>query len=85
VSGKVTGVKFTEDMTPEDWAQAGYAAVESGGCAPPIIAKKVVPRSECIYGTCRAVNLCKGAHCVGAGLRDDGYEFKDGSIVKIAP
>jgi len=37
-------------------------------------------RESCVYGACRAVNLCKGAHCVGGALRKRGYEIRDGVI-----
>lgn len=47
--------------------------------------KTLVPRSECIYGACRMVNLCKGEHCVGAALKNDGYEPHEGAIAKTAP
>ena len=37
------------------------------------------PRESCVYGHCKARNLCKGSHCVGysllvtEGMSDDYY------------
>jgi hypothetical protein len=41
----------------------------------------VIQKSRCIYGECRARNLCVRAHCVGAGLLiNDGYLMENGSM-----
>ena len=29
---------------------------------------KTSPRESCVYGQCKARNLCKGSHCVGRSL-----------------
>lgn len=43
----------------------------------------LTPRSACIYGRCRAVNLCKSSHCVGAEMQKQGYALgDDGQWVK---
>ncbi len=43
--------------------------------------RDIVSRSHCIFGACRAVNLCKGTHCVGADLEQAGYILKaDGTM-----
>jgi hypothetical protein len=34
----------------------------------------------CIYGTCRARNLCKQGFCVGANLKKDGYVMENGEM-----
>jgi hypothetical protein len=34
----------------------------------PAIAAGCTPKNRCIYGYCRARNLCKGDHCVGYSL-----------------
>lgn len=40
---------------------------------------------RCIYGTCRAVNLCKFDHCVGEELDKAGLEIRDGVTVAKRP
>jgi hypothetical protein len=41
----------------------------------------IVPKDRCIYGWCRARNLCKGEHCVGARLLvKDGYVIEGGAM-----
>jgi hypothetical protein len=43
----------------------------------------MTPKHECIYVRCKMVNLCKGSHCVGAGLDRDGYKVDGfGNIVE---
>ena len=40
------------------------------------------PKWDCIYRQCKMVNLCKGNHCVGAGLDADGFKIDGfGNIV----
>jgi len=45
----------------------------------------MVARSQCIYGQCRAVNLCKYEHCVGAEMEKQGYEFAEGEFRRKVP
>jgi hypothetical protein len=42
---------------------------------------KLIPKKLCIYGQCKAVNLCKGEYCVGASLLIyDNYILEDGTL-----
>jgi len=36
----------------------------------------------CVYGNCRARNLCKAGHCVGANLRAFNYRIENGALVE---
>ena len=37
---------------------------------------------KCVYGNCRATNLCKAGCCVGANLKSYGYVIEAGEIKK---
>jgi hypothetical protein len=45
--------------------------------------KMLVPRSQCIYERCRAVNLCKRAHCVGAELAKENIFLGEADEVQL--
>jgi len=38
--------------------------------------------TDCPYGRCTMVNLCKGNHCVRQALERDGWTVENGQIVK---
>ena len=43
----------------------------------------LIPKEKCIYGQCKARNLCCGYFCVGARLLfNDGYLHENGKMRK---
>lgn len=48
--------------------------------------EEIRPKWNCIYGTCRMVNICKSYHCVGFILWQDGWKINSlGHLITKGP